>query len=417
MGNSHAIVTRISDKEKRMKVLWLASWYPHKMSPHNGDFIQRHAKAVTAYHDVDVFFVVRDKDGIVTKNEHREKFRSMNFRERIAYYFVPKGLPKFLQSVYSQWKYERLFRQQIHDYFERNPRPELVHVHVGMKAGRMAQWLKRRYNIPYVITEHWTGFLPESEAGFEILPPYLQRKWKELAHGAIGLSAVSSYLADNMKKKLELTAPVKVIPNVVDTEIFHPATRHYKRDTQFIHISGLYYQKNFDAILQAFSKVKESNPGFQLKVYGPVKEEYKALVKQLGLDKQVSLHHEIDQEYLATYVQQSDALVLYSRYETFGCVLIEANAAGVPAIVSDIPVFHEIIREGENGVFVKGESPDELAKAILHFMSQPNSFDPQAISAAAAARYNYTLIGKQISDWYEEVLAQHSSAKTSQPDK
>jgi len=51
-----------------MKLLWLTGWYPNKTEPYAGDFIQRHAAAVALYHEVEVIHLVRDPDGIVTKD-------------------------------------------------------------------------------------------------------------------------------------------------------------------------------------------------------------------------------------------------------------------------------------------------------------------------------------------------------------
>jgi glycosyltransferase involved in cell wall biosynthesis len=112
------------------------------------------------------------------------------------------------------------------------------------------------------------------------------------------------------------------------------------------------------------------------------------------------------QSQLAAYIQQAHALILYSRYETFGCVIIEANSCGLPAIVSDIPVFHEIIKEGINGYFVPANNPGALAKKILWFMDNHASTTPELISTMAREKYNEHHVGNLFSQFYDTAISQ-----------
>ena len=119
----------------------------------------------------------------------------------------------------------------------------------------------------------------------------------------------------------------------------------------------------------------------------------------------VIFHGEVPQAILAGAIQQADALVLYSRYETFGCVLIEANACGVPVIVSDLPVFHETITENINGLFVKGDSPVALANAFEYFYLHKNNFNKNEIAMTAKEKYNYDTVGKEYAAVYSTVIS------------
>jgi len=223
-------------------------------------------------------------------------------------------------------------------------------------------------------------------------------------NAASGLSVVSHYLGESIRK-IKPDTRFTVIPNVVNDTVFFPHTKNVAdKITSFIHISTLGYQKNPEMILQAFGLVKKENPLFMLSVFGPPKKELEELADKLGLKEHVSFHNEIPQQELAVFLQGSDALILYSRYETFGCVLIEANACGVPAIVSDLPVFHEIIEEGVNGYFVPGEDPEALAQKLLQFMHQSPQVPDNAIALAANEKYNYARVGKQFGEFYEDSL-------------
>lgn len=386
------------------KILWLASWYPNRLAPLNADFIQRHARAVSLYHEVDTIFVVRDAEGKVTKSVKEETIREDQLTQHIIYYYSRRMAIPVADRFFSQLKYDRLFKKHIRQYIREKGLPSLVHLHVGMKAGLLAMWMKRTYKTPYIITEHWTGFLPEAAERFEGLSSYLQKKWKQLLAGASGISVVSAYLGRHLSSLPVSMPPVKIIPNVVDTTIFYPVKKEKRDITQFIHVSGLGFQKNPEAILEAFAKVKKINPSFRLTIFGPYNERIISLVKEAGLSAQVNLQTEVPQQELAHSVQRADALILYSRYETFGCVVIEAQASGVPVIVSDIAVMQELVRDGKNGILVKQYDPSALAGKILWFMENQEIFDKAGIAEESAARYNYAITGKTFSDWYASLI-------------
>ena len=246
-------------------------------------------------------------------------------------------------------------------------------MHVINKNGLLALWLKKKYNIPFFISEHWTVYLPAAVPHFKKLNFFFRVMWRKIIKAAEGCSVVSEYLGKSITR-IQKDIRFTVIPNVADNTIFFPAVKKEEGVTRFIHISGLHYQKNPEAILQAFAIVKKTNPAFTVTVFGPQKKHLEELANPSWIGAKYVFYNEVPQAKLAGFVQQSHALILYSRYETFGCVIIEANACGIPVIVSDLPVFHEIIDEGKNGYFVPGENPAVLARKIVWFMKQSGKY-------------------------------------------
>jgi glycosyltransferase involved in cell wall biosynthesis len=384
-------------------ILWLPSWYPTKLDPFNGDFIQRHAQAVSLYHNVCVLFVVRDEKQVVTKIILEEESNNANLTERITYYTVG-NVPAPLQKLVSYWRYTKFYKKAIRQYVEQHGLPDLVHVHVTLKAGLLATWIKKTWGVPYVITEHWTGFLPEAADNFKQQPAFFRHLCKQVWNSAASMSAVSQYLHEHLKK-LTSAMEICVIPNVVDTTIFKPILFEIPiTHTQFIHISGLGYQKNVDAILKAFAYVKEKQVLFQLHIFGPHTPHLLKLVHDLQLHTSVFFHLEVPQQQLAAQMQQADALILYSRYETFGCVVIEANACGLPVIVSDILSMRELVEEGVNGFFVPGDDAAALGEKLIWFCNNHHRFDAARIARRAQEQYDYKTVGLQFSNWYQAVL-------------
>jgi glycosyltransferase involved in cell wall biosynthesis len=126
------------------------------------------------------------------------------------------------------------------------------------------------------------------------------------------------------------------------------------------------------------------------------------LVKQYGLEEDIQFHNEMPHLDLVKLIKKANALILYSRYETFGCVLIEANACGVPVIVSDIPVMHENVHNNFNGLFATNEDFNALAAQINYFIKSKHLFNNQQIAEQALKQYDYSLIGMQFRDWYNQ---------------
>jgi glycosyltransferase involved in cell wall biosynthesis len=384
------------------KILWLCSWYPSKVMPFNGDFIKRHAEAVSLYEDICVIHVVRDVKGTVTKDVFIEESENKRLNERIIYYYTPSYRVSLIDKYFSEFKYRKLYKQAVNNYMKTSGGPDLAHVHVGMKAGIIAWWLKNKKSVPYVISEHWSGILPESEENVMDQPVYIRTLWKKVVAGAKAISAVSTHLAESLKKQFDIKE-VTVIPNVVDTTIFYPAAAR-SNDIRFIHISGLEKLKNPKAIIQAFVNVINIYPSAVLDIFGPFNKQLIDFVSELEIEENIYFHNEIPQTQLAEFVRQSIALVLYSSYETFGCVIIEANACGIPVLVSDIPVFHETVQEGMNGSFVKLNDPNALAERMIELIMNRSSFNDNEI-VSGSSKYSYEKVGKLFSDWYNDVLS------------
>ena len=382
--------------------MWLVSWYPNRLAPFNGDFIKRHAEAVSLYYDVQVIYVIRDVKGLVTKDVYTEELVKQGLAEKIIYYYSPSIRISIIDKYLSEAKYRKLYKQAVIDYISKSGEPALSHVHVGMKAGIIALWLKKMRLIPYVVTEHWSGFLPEADDKINDQPFYNRSLWRKVIAGASAFSAVSKHLADAVKRYAGLLQ-ASVIPNVVDRSVFYPAANK-ANGLRVIHISGLEELKNVTDIIKAFAIVHQAYPSAILDIFGPDNRQLIEFAEKLSSANNIHFHTEVPQQQLAGFIRQSLALILYSSYETFGCVIIEANACGIPVIVSDIPVFHETVTEGINGFFAKVNDPQALAEKMIEVINVRASFNSNSI-AATSSKYSYEKIGKQFSDWYNEILS------------
>lgn len=384
-----------------MKVLWLASWFPNRTSPFNGDFVERHALATATF--VDQLFVLT-----VVKDDAMEKGRTEIVKKQtgnLTVYTAYYGRGRFgmAEKLLSFRKYFSLQKKIYNLIATEFGKPDLVHVHVPMKAGLFAQYLEQKYDIPYVVTEHWAGYDRLCRPNiFELGKTFIKLNNLVLKNARIVLP-VSNDLGKMISNDFT-KINYKVVPNVVDTTIFFPADKKENDALQLIHVSTMGYQKNMEAVVTALALWKQKGGRFELNCYGPVNKKLAKLVQEQSLEQQIFFHGELAQPLIAKAMQQSDALILYSRYETFGCVLIEANASGIPVIVSDLPVFHELVQQNVNAVFAEGDNPPALAEALESFAGSKNKFNKNNIAEAARQRFSYQTVGQQIKDVYVELL-------------
>jgi len=383
------------------KVLWLASWYPNKLSPFDGDFLQRHAKAVALYERVHVIYIVKDDKRIITQDIKTDNTTHGDLTEEIIYYSSFKTGIKILDKYFSQRKYNQLYKKAINAYIAIDGKPDLVHVQIAIKAGLAALWMKRKWGIPYIVSEQATIYLENADFQIKDYPLVIQKWLKNVLEQASMVTVVSHYLGKAIQRNFP-GVKYEVIPNVVDTDIFYPVQEGSSGITRFIHISNMNYQKNTEAILEALHLLKDKF-SFEMYLYGTMNDVLQYLINKLQLQEHVFTMGEVPQQELAKAIQQSDALVLYSRYETFGCVLIEANACGVPVIVSDIEVFHELIEESRNGIFAEENNPVALAGKLETFITQKGSFNKNEIATTTASTYNFNKVGRLFSDLYTKV--------------
>lgn len=379
-------------------VLWLASWFPNKLDPLSGDFLERHARSASLLNRITVLFVVKNS-GNDPQNIIVEKKQENPFLTTIILYYKPLIRIRFLEQFISGFQYFYFQNKLINEYFKQNGKPDLINVHISFKAGIAALYCKWRYNVNYVISEQWTIFCPEANPGFG--DQNFISRWliKLIYNSAAKVSTVSEYLGRSLHERFDIKECVR-IPNVVDTKLFHPAQRS-GRIFRFIHISLLNFQKNPGDIFKAVSLLHEKTSlPFELIVYGPLLPEWIELVNSYQLNSIIQFRGEVMQDILAAELRQCNALILYSRFETFGCVIIEAYASGVPVIVSNIDVMKEIVEENITGIFVSLDDPESLAQKMLWMMENNEQFDGVKLSQLAEEKYSYKKVAEQFASFY-----------------
>jgi hypothetical protein len=103
---------------------------------------------------------------------------------------------------------------------------------------------------------------------------------------------------------------------------------------------------------------------------GPLRAELESLTQELGLSERVMfLGYQND---MVAFLKEIDIFVLSSHYEGFGLVLVEAMAAGLPVVATDVGGVREVLVDGKTGIVVPSGSEEELAMGIDYFIRHPH---------------------------------------------
>lgn len=382
-----------------MKVLWLASWYPNKTNPYDGDFIERQAQALGKHIQLTVLFVVKDAS-LPKGTYHTEKSVTGNLTVYRCYY-GPSSANRLAEKILSFSKYRQFQKKIYFQIAEAAGGPDLVHVHVAMKAGMLALYLKKKFRIPFIVTEHWSGYYPHCTPNVYTGNGVLNRLNKKVLKGATTMITVSRHLGDTINKNF-VSIPYKAVPNVVNTNIFY-----YKPFTaprfRFIHPSGLIDVKNPEGILAACKIVKDKGYDFELLMMGAAYTSLKDLAGTLGLNDHVIFRGTVPYTEVAVAMQESSALLLFSRHENMSCVMLEALCCGLPVIATQVGGLPEVIND-VNGILVESEQTEQLAAAMIQMMENALHYNRASIAATAQQQFNYETVARQHLDIYAAVI-------------
>jgi len=382
---------------KRLKILFLPSrsWYPSEANPTAAVFVREHAKAVALYNDVIVLYAHFGTDRSIMKpfqvsDQIEDGIRTIRI---VCQWKVP--LTNFLLYY---WAIFACFRKLLKEGW----RPDIIHAHV-FPAGLPAWLLSRVFKVPFLITEHWTGFLRGK------LTIINQIKARFVMKRANYILPVSAHLGQHLEA-YGIKGRVKVIPNAVNTEIFYPSTsqnKGRKEGKKILSVTALRPQKGVPFLLEALSRVKEERRDFVLDIVGdgPNRSEYEGLAKELGLGGIVRFHGPKPREEVARLVRSCDFFVQASLWETFGVVYVEAMACGKPVIACDIGGPNEIITP-DTGILVPPGNTEALSEAMEYMLDNHTNYSPEKIAQYARERFSYETIGELLSEVYQTVLSE-----------
>jgi len=368
-----------------MKVLFLTEWYPHRYDAMVGLFVRKHAEAVARQDtDVCVLYLFKDEhirktDIIISETNH--------VKEVYVYYNT-----SYFAALYRGWKTVKTCWGM----------PDICQLNVISKNALLPLWLNLTRRTPYIIIEHWTGYLPTSFA-------YSGFKHKRLAEiaarKAYAVLPVSKDLGKAMQQCGIHCRRWQVINNVVDDFFYITAKQPHTKKT-ILHISCFDEpHKNVCGILRAVKQVSLIRQDFQLVLVGTGMDfEHVYLYAQ-------TLHFPEDMlvwtgeqtpEQVAKWFEVADFFLLFSNTENAPVVISEALATGTPVLSSAVGGISEMLNS-DTGILVDADDETKLKENICYMLDNYGKYDVPLLQRYGKM-YSYDYVGKQFLKVYNEAL-------------
>ena len=307
----------------------------------------------------------------------------------------------------------------------------LLHTHYWLSAAA-ALPLARAWDVPHITMFHTVERLKGQQYGStrsssEAAAIRIEQEGRTAS--AVDLITVSTASeGDQLRRLYGLPAShVRIIPCGVDLGLFTPADATSRRaarqalaldDDQpaLLSVGRLDPIKELDLLLDSVALLR--TPAQLILIGGnpdgdPEVERLRQRAADLGLGERVRFPGAVPQERLRHYYHAADAVVVSSRYESFGLVAVEALASGVPVVASAAGGLTSIIRDGENGLLVRWRDPRAFAGRLDELLSDVALRTRLAAHARASVeRFGWGRIGDEVRALYQELTsdARHVAA-------
>ncbi len=211
--------------------------------------------------------------------------------------------------------------------------------------------------------------------------------------------------AERVVNGLRVPCPkVKVIYYGIDVERFCPPPTR-RGASEILYAGGPWANKGLDVLLEAFARIQGRFPQASISVvgggeWGPYQEK----IQSLGLSSRVRYGGQVAHASMVERYQNAYLLAAPTRHESFGLVLAEAMACGLPVVATRVTAIPEVVEEGRTGLLVPVDDGAALAEALATLLGDPER--AAAMGKAGRARVEQRFAwGKVITQW-EQLLGQ-----------
>jgi glycosyltransferase involved in cell wall biosynthesis len=381
-------------------ILFISSWYPTKYNPTHGIFNHYFAEAVALNNNVSVLHVMSE-ERLTSSIESEQKELNGMLILTVSYKKITTNLP-FISKFKKRNGLLKAFEFGYEKIVEAKGKPDIIHLNVIYPAGIGVFHLSKKFKLPYVINENWSGYCKEdgNYKGF-----FLKAITQSVVARAKALLPTSKFLEEAMLSH-NLHGNYQVVPNVVNVNRFVPAYKSSIKKTRLLHISSLTdREKNVTGIVTAFCKALDKNPELELYIVGegPEKSKFESLALKLDKKGKIKFLGRLTGKQLVDEINAADALIMFSYFETFCLVIAEAFACGKPVITSDAGAIKSYMKP-ELGIMVKSDNVNELVDAILRFAETKTEYNSELIRNYAVENFSYEKVSLQLDKIYNEAL-------------
>ena len=389
-----------------MRIVEIPSFFP----PYGGEFCMEQAKTLAALgHEVMVLAHVQLGLTVYPKGWLHARTKPSRLEEDgvCVVRTEMRGFPRSPRLNARRWT--RGVRRLFAAYVRERGVPDVIHAHCCKWAGYAACLLSREYGVPYVVTEHLPASLLAEELGEPRRGIWQMEPLREAYREAAMVIPVSEELVDDLAPYFGKDYHWTAISNIVDTGFFHFQSRPSLKGRAFRFCCLAHYslRKGYDVLLDAFRKVCVRCGDVELHIAGrfTVGRECRQAIEALGLGDRVVNHGELDKEGVRRLLYTCDCLVLASRGEAQGLVLLEAMATGLPVVTTDRVPRNALVEGGS--LVVPVDDATALAQAMFRMIEHyPGA--SASLSAKVVEMCSPQSVGQRIASALEAATLENS---------
>lgn len=385
---------------KPLHVLIIPSWYPLSPSDIGGSFFREQALALKKR---------GVKVGVISPCVRSLRSAKVFQQPFGLHTDIDEGIPTFrYHAINVIPRMEKLFEKMwvmlgmklFLEYKKVYGLPDIMHVHSLDRAGFLAYAISKKYNIPYIVTEHSTAFARSLIS---------QSKKKRLL-SVVSFASKQLAVSQPFSELLNSTFPNSnwtYLPNIVSDKFLLASEAKDKIDNifTFINICMLTEKKRVENLIKAFSLLSEKYNDIQLKIGGDgvCRNDLEELAIELNIDNKIKFLGALTRDEVFIQINQADAFVLSSEYETFGVVLIEVLALGKPVVATRCGGPESIVTD-EVGVLVEKNSVPALCNGMEMIYTNRENLDANKIRTYCQKNFSEDAVTDKLLHIYQNIL-------------
>ncbi len=286
----------------------------------------------------------------------------------------------------------------------RSFRPDLVHVHEPLTPST-SMLVVRAAGVPVVATFH--AHLDRSRL-LAVAAPALRPTWRRIDRCIAVSEAAAEFVSCAFPGRLA------IVPNGVDVRMFEEpgaSASGLPPGRRLLWVGRLDPQKGFPVAVRAFARLAPEFPDLSFVVAGDGRDRGAVGMLDEADARRVVVLGSVPHERLPAYHAAADVFVSSATgQESFGLVLVEAMAAGVPVVASDIAGYREVVRDGIDGVLVPPGDPSALAAAVRRVLEDPALAKLLTENSRARAReFSWDVVTERLEAVYAEAVGRSAA--------
>jgi glycosyltransferase involved in cell wall biosynthesis len=285
------------------------------------------------------------------------------------------------------------------EYIKKNGLPDLIHNHSLVYSGFISEYLSDKYKIPFLITEHNSGF---HYGKYNSLLNDISR----ICNKSSLCLAVSSNLGLLLNKKIKDSPKWQTHHNLVSKKFYQEEIKQIDtKQFTFIGIGNLIIEKNFSLLIRSFNNFNKIYPNSCLKIIG-VGSEYDKLVSisnKLNILSKVSFLGSLSRNKIIKTINNSHVFVCSSNYETFGIVSAESLSLGKVVISTQNSGSFDVLNKSV-ALILENNNVDDMTNAMINVYKNYKNYDPFLIREYSINKFSDEIITKNLISKYFQIL-------------